>query len=344
MGSNDAILVEGTLRSDGGALTAVVSAEKPRRGPVQQPAGRAGTTAAADTADPPIIVPNPMPSRQSSQWHHTGASTRCFCFTAAAVMIIAMAVLQLAPTATGLLDASATAPAPAARDGEQMAAAAVSSSTVPTSLAASLARPLVFQHVQKTGGSTIRKILHDAFAAQGRPVVIPCFGEDSCFLNLLWMLSSPNNLNRTACAVAFAGHFPSGALGLVSHLAQIDLGLVGPVACRRWPWLERSGVVVGAAMSAQPNGWLRAMLRLLGTNTACALMVREPLARLQSHYYHFVEPAFTGGTTKNRVQRHLPRWQPRRGWRRGHCRVALTTPKGGFGILADHCSRFGGRK
>ena len=212
------------------------------------------------------------------------ASTRC----CAAAVIIAIAVCMPAVAATAAADLPAATAT--AIDGEK-----VGTVPLPIPPAASLARPLVFQHIQKTGGTTLRQILHDALAAQKRPAVISCHGGLSCYFGLLSHLSSPKQLNRTACAVAFAGHFPSGALGLVSHLAQIDLGLFGPVACRRWPWLERSGVVAGAALSAQPTDWLLAMLQLLGTNTACALMLREPLSRLQSHYYHFVEP--TGNVT-----------------------------------------------
>jgi len=100
----------------------------------------------------------------------------------------------------------------------------------------SLSRPLIFQHIPKAGGSTLRDILNDYCHAHHLRCVIPCYNSLVCTTNEAGLIL-PHNLNNTACAVVLGGHWNGGALGLLAVLVQVDLGTYGPVACKRWPWL-----------------------------------------------------------------------------------------------------------
>ena len=186
----------------------------------------------------------------------------------------------------------------------------------------SLSRPLIFQHIPKAGGSTLRDILNDYCHAHHIRCVIPCYNSLVCTTNEAGLIL-PHMLNNTACAVAFGGHWIGGALGLLAVLVQVDLGTYGPVACKRWPWLTevwpeletlpRAPYIVSgfpAAAFRQPqlavarndsNAWLKSMglsmtmssrlstsmLNLLSSHTTCVMVFRGVEERMVSHYNHF---------------------------------------------------------
>ena len=178
----------------------------------------------------------------------------------------------------------------------------------------SLSKPLLFQHIPKAGGSTLRDILYQYCLTHHikTQCVIPCYDSLKCTTNQADLLL-PHILNKTACAVAFGGHWSNGALGLLAVLVQVDLGVYGPVACKRWPWLtevspqlqmlprapyiEFNETVRGGIQRSQ-NLWLNSMglymsrmrasmLKLLSNHTTCVIILRSVEERMISHYNHF---------------------------------------------------------
>lgn len=110
-------------------------------------------------------------------------------------------------------------------------------------------------------------------------------------------------------------------MGLLAVLVQVDLGVYGPVACKRWPWLTEAWPVLetlprapyigvgsgfSAAASRRPqlndsHAWLDSMglsmtmssrmrvsmLNLLSSHTTCVMVLRSVEERMVSHYNHF---------------------------------------------------------
>ena len=90
-----------------------------------------------------------------------------------------------------------------------------------------LARPFIFSHLRKTGGTTLDALLTKyAFPGLQR-TIIPCHSVGCAFHDLLG-----RNLNRTACALVFTGGVP--LLPLLTLLLRVDRGEFGPVCCSRW--------------------------------------------------------------------------------------------------------------
>ena len=184
----------------------------------------------------------------------------------------------------------------------------------------SLTRPLIFQHIPKAGGSTLRDILNDYCLTHHIRCVIPCYNSLVCTTTEADLIL-PHMLNNTACAVVFGGHWSHGAMGLLAVLVQVDLGVYGPVACKRWPWLTEAWPVLetlprapyigvgsgfSAAASRRPqlndsHAWLDSMglsmtmssrmrvsmLNLLSSHTTCVMVLRSVEERMVSHYNHF---------------------------------------------------------
>ena len=176
----------------------------------------------------------------------------------------------------------------------------------------SLSKPLLFQHIPKAGGSTLRDTLYQYCLTHHIETqsVIPCYRSLKCTTNEADLVL-PHMLNKTACAVVFGGHWSTGALGLLAVLVQVDLGVYGPVACRRWPWLSEVSPQLKMLPRAPYNEfnetvrggrpqrlWLNSMglylskirapvLKLLSNHTTCVIVLRSVEERMISHYNHF---------------------------------------------------------
>ena len=189
----------------------------------------------------------------------------------------------------------------------------------------SLSKPLLFQHIPKAGGSTLRDILYKYCLTHHieTQCMIPCYNHKSHFHPTTWYvipcttneadLILPYMLNQTACAVVFGGHWSRGVLGLLAVLVQVDLGVYGPVACKRWPRLtevspqlemlprapyiefnetDRGGIQRSQNLWLNSMGWslyrMRvSMLKLLSNHTTCVIILRAVEERMISHYNHF---------------------------------------------------------
>lgn len=154
-----------------------------------------------------------------------------------------------------------------------------------------LAQPFVFIHMEKTGGTTIRLLTanqllgqspiyytsHSARSGTTSRTVIMCHGMPCTDVQL----AHPSMLNRTACAIAFVGHF--APLPLFETLVRIDRGEFGDVCCQRWPGLSppRSRVRRLSAAMANALAWKAFEHALTAT------VLREPLSRATSHFYYF---------------------------------------------------------
>ena len=177
----------------------------------------------------------------------------------------------------------------------------------------SLTRPLIFQHIPKAGGSTLRDILNDYCLTHHirERCVIPCYNSLVCTTQEADLIL-PHLLNNTACAVVFGGHWSHGALGLLAVLVQVDLGVYGPVACKRWPWLteawpeldtlpraphiefsqaprapKRASLTWLDSMGGSMSRMRVSMLSLLSNHTTCVTVLRSAEERMVSHYNHF---------------------------------------------------------
>ena len=86
-----------------------------------------------------------------------------------------------------------------------------------------LAHPLIFVHIEKTGGSSIRLLLQeqlfpDARQGRGPTIVLPGYvsGQPGDITDSSSVLRG-RLINTTACAVAFLGHFRLRALSRITR-------------------------------------------------------------------------------------------------------------------------------
>ena len=154
-----------------------------------------------------------------------------------------------------------------------------------------LAQPFVFIHMEKTGGTTIRLLAanellghnsmfytsHNTRGATYSRTIIMCHGMPCTDVQL----AQTNLLNRTACALAFVGHF--APLPLFNTLVRIDRGEFGPVCCQRWPGLSPPQSRVRRLSAAMAN----ALAWKAFEHALTATVLREPLSRAVSHFYYF---------------------------------------------------------
>lgn len=149
----------------------------------------------------------------------------------------------------------------------------------------SLSKPFVFFHIEKTGGSELRQQFYNAMYSMGSKDVSIIPGLNSPNTVSSDNLASVTLLNKTACSVAFLGHFRPAAT--LSVLWAIDQGFFGPVACYRgWPvWKNMRNHTVNKRTSA-PYMHIDDF-ELILKHIYCTMILREPINQRWSHYYHF---------------------------------------------------------
>jgi len=146
--------------------------------------------------------------------------------------------------------------------------------TVPLPARISLERPLLFFHLPKTAGSSLREVLSSAL---GRlPSLFPC-KNCACVCDPL----AEGVRNRTSCDVAILGHLTPfevtsvpGQQMMLAMFLRLDRGMYGAPRCHR-QW-DHDGLTEQHAL------W-RVLDRSL-----CITVLRHPVQRAISHYYEFV--------------------------------------------------------
>lgn len=151
-----------------------------------------------------------------------------------------------------------------------------------------LSKPFIFFHIEKTGGNDLKKQFFKTIYSPNSNRESIISGRNVIGKTSEQHLASAELLNRTACSVAFLGHFrPSATLAV---LWAIDQGFFGPVACHRgWPVWEDMRIRPLNSLTSAPYIRItefKLLLRLI----YCTIIFREPISQRWSHYYYFDYP------------------------------------------------------
>ena len=170
-----------------------------------------------------------------------------------------------------------------------LSGAVITDSTSLTGFQPTVANPFVFFHIQKTGGSSMRDMFADTVLdSKLNHALISCHDKVSCYTSSA-NFASPAMLNRSSCATVIMGHFT--VVETAMTLYNMDHGMYGPVKCRRGWWDDK-----------KYTDEVDIVVRFI-QQTKCLTFLREPLARLWSHYYFFLHKT-TGVSLAHYYKQH----------------------------------------
>eukprot|EP00955_Chlamydomonas_euryale_P098107 365123-Chlamydomonas_euryale.AAC.47 len=170
--------------------------------------------------------------------------------------------------------------------------------TQPLSHRVTLQTPFWLFHLPKTGGTTLRHMLHTQVFAN-YSTLYPC---NNC--GCVCPMTNPGNMARSTCAHAFLGHFQPWTEG-PPNVILADLS--DKRHCSRWsapirssPGGETSDIQNIATRSVHDamtvarhlglnseESAMAAVLPLL-QHSICATVLRDPVDRMVSHFYEFI--------------------------------------------------------